>query len=74
MDMGSEPPSFSRRFTDSLLKTAMIEEMALTDNRLGLDECLPETVKVLERYADAALRAVRRMERGHDLTAHHNVH
>jgi hypothetical protein len=53
------------RFNDALVKLAMVDEMARSDNWQGLDECLefqPELIKAFTRYADAALRAVRRIE------------
>ena len=56
---------FSERFNDTLLVTAMIDEMARADNWQGLDECLaikPEMIKTFSRYAEAALRALKRMD------------
>jgi hypothetical protein len=59
---------FSQHFNDTLIKTAMIDEMARSDNWQSLDECLefkPEIIKNFARYADAALRAIRRMQEKH---------
>jgi hypothetical protein len=57
--------TFSATFHDALIKTAMIDEMARVDHWQGIDECLevkPQALKKLTRYADAALRAIRRFE------------
>jgi hypothetical protein len=60
----------SKRLDDALLTTAMIDEMARADHWRGLDECLtvkPEAVEMFSRYAEAALRAIRRVEENKDL-------
>jgi hypothetical protein len=65
--MTDDTPPFSQTFRDSLVKTAMIDEMARADNWQGLDECLefkPELIKKFARYADAALRAIKRIDAG----------
>jgi hypothetical protein len=65
LDMSDAIFTLSATFHDALIKTAMIDEMARVDNWQGLDECLeikPEAIKKLARYADAALRALRRLE------------
>ena len=57
--------AYSDCFNDALLTAAMIDEMARADKWQGLDECLaikPEEIKRFSRYADAALRAIKRME------------
>jgi hypothetical protein len=56
---------FSERFDDALVIMSMVEEMARADNSRGVDECLavqPAQVRVFMRYAEAALRAVKRIE------------
>jgi hypothetical protein len=61
---------FSECFNDALIKTAMIDEMARADNWQSLDECLevkPGAVKNFARYADAALRALRNLQKTADV-------
>ena len=63
--MNAKTSAFSQHFSDSLIKTAMIDEMARSDNWQSLDECLeikPEVIKNFARYADAALRGLRKFE------------
>ena len=74
--MSDQEPVFSQRFHDTLIKTAMIDEMARSDHWQSLDECLeikPELIKNFARYADAALRALRRVENEGQITPP-NVH
>jgi hypothetical protein len=55
----------SERLNDTLIKIALIDEMARVDNWQGLDECLennPGAIKKLALYADAALRALKQIE------------
>ncbi len=63
--MPQKTPLFSPRFHDSLIKMAMMEEMARADRWQGIDECMairPAVLKTFAHYADAALRALKRME------------
>ncbi len=63
--MDSESPLFSRRFNDALIITAMVDEMARADDWQGIDECMaikPTQIKTFTRYAEAALRAIKRFE------------
>jgi hypothetical protein len=63
--MNPKTPTFSQRLNDTLVKIAIIDEMARVDSWQGLDECLennPSVVKKLALYADAALRAIKQME------------
>lgn len=65
--MNHKKPAFSNRFNETLIKTAMMDEMARADNWQNLDECLeirPEAIKKLARYAEAAIRALKRLENG----------
>ena len=65
LSMNAKNTTLSARFSDALIIAAMIDEMARADNWHSLDECLdfkPELAKNFARYADAALRAIRRME------------
>jgi hypothetical protein len=67
--MDSAAPPFSRRFNDALLVTAIVDEMARADDWQGIDECLaikPTEIKTFTRYAEAALRAIKRMEKDED--------
>lgn len=64
--MSGNKSNFSGRFNDALIKMAMIDEMARADNWRGIDECLaikPEAIKMFTRYADAAMRAIKQMEK-----------
>jgi hypothetical protein len=57
---------FSECFNDALIKTTMIDEMARADNWQSLDECLefrPKQIRDFARYADAALRALRNLNK-----------
>jgi hypothetical protein len=61
--MNKDKSVFSVSLDDTLLLTAIVDEMARADNWQGLDECLvfkPETVKNFVRYATAALRALQK--------------
>jgi hypothetical protein len=75
--MSQKKPVFSERFNDALLKMAMIDEMARADNWQGIDECLaikPEAIKAFTRYADAAMRAIKQMEKEGIEIASLNLH
>ena len=65
--MSSQKPTFSNRFDNAILRMTMIEEMAKADHWKSLDECMefkPKALKDFSRYADAAMRAIKRMESG----------
>ncbi|HUY68614.1 MAG TPA: hypothetical protein VMV79_04875 [Alphaproteobacteria bacterium] len=63
--MSLDKSAFSERFNDALAITAIVDEMLRADNWQGIDECLaikPELIKTFTRYAEAALRAMKRIE------------
>jgi hypothetical protein len=63
--MNMQKAAFSEEFYDALLKADMIREMAIEDGWGTLEECMeraPEALDIFLRHAEAALRAVRRME------------
>jgi hypothetical protein len=59
--------TFSECFDSAILRMTMIEEMVKSDHWKSLDECMefkPKALKDFSRYADAAMRAIKRMETG----------
>ena len=65
--MAPKTPKFSQCFDNAILRMTMIEEMAKSDHWKSLDECMefkPKALKDFSRYADAAMRAIKRMESG----------
>jgi hypothetical protein len=65
--MGCDNHILLDKVGDVVLTTYMIEEMARADSWKDIDECLatkPDEIARYGRYAEAALRAVKRLERG----------
>jgi hypothetical protein len=63
--MKRKKTKFSKPFNEALIKMEMIREMAIEDGWADLEECLKEAPKSLDiflRHADAALRALERIQ------------
>jgi hypothetical protein len=63
--MGMAKQQFSERHTDSVAVMAIVCEMAVADGWKNLDECQqknPDKVEFYMRLADAALRAMKRID------------
>lgn len=60
---------FSQRHNDSIAVMAMVCEMALVDGWQSLDECQAQSPDMVEHYmelANAALRAIKRINQNSD--------